>query len=78
MVFQHKCNKHGFGLYGGVNLPSGLIGNRCIPATIEETTTKRPGPEIDRFVPRQQIDQRFFTVPTMSPPTSRSPRNPLR
>ena len=34
--------------------------------------------EIDSFVPRSQIDQRFFGTPITSPPPSRSDRRPLR
>ena len=34
--------------------------------------------EIDCFVPRQQIDQRFFHTPYYAPPTSRWPRRRSR
>jgi DNA end-binding protein Ku len=33
--------------------------------------------EIDSFVPRAQVDQRFFDTPFMSLPASRSDRRPL-
>ena len=34
--------------------------------------------EIDSFLPRQQIDQRFFDTPYYVAPMNRSPRRPLR
>ena len=34
--------------------------------------------DIDSFVPRSEIDQRFFDTPITSPPTMRSGRRPLR
>ena len=51
-MFQRECNKHGIGLYSGVNLPADIIGQ---PSRLRSSAGMRAH---ERFPMPEQTDRR--------------------